>query len=95
MANHRIARAAPRLRDRAVRKRGVHASGAGHPGPARRRSKTSLRLLSLDLLYAHRPDADVLLCCLDNGLTRAEYDWFMAGEPPGYQIMGNDYYGKK
>ena len=30
----------------------------------------------------------------DNGLTRQEYDWFMAGEPPGYQIMGNDYYGR-
>lgn len=54
----------------------------------------SLRLLSLDLLYAHRPDSDVMLYCLDNGLTREEYDWFMAGEPPGYQVMGNDYYGK-
>ena len=27
-------------------------------------------------------------------MTRAEYDWFMKGEPPGYQIMGNDYYGR-
>ena len=31
---------------------------------------------------------------MDNGLTRAQYDWFMAGKPPGYQIMGNDYYGR-
>ncbi|MBA2700427.1 MAG: glycoside hydrolase family 1 protein, partial [Chloroflexi bacterium] len=31
---------------------------------------------------------------LDNGMTRPEYDWFMAGEPPGYQVMGNDYYGR-
>jgi beta-glucosidase/6-phospho-beta-glucosidase/beta-galactosidase len=53
-----------------------------------------LRFLSLDLLYAHAPDADVGMYLLDNGLTREEYDWFMAGEPPGYQVMGNDYYGR-
>ena len=53
-----------------------------------------LRFLSLDLLYAHPPDADVCMYLLDNGLTREEYDWFMAGEPPGYQVMGNDYYGR-
>jgi len=52
------------------------------------------RLLALDLLYAHLPDADVLMYALDNGLTREEYDWFMVGEPPGYQVMGNDYYGR-
>lgn len=53
-----------------------------------------LRFLSLDLLYAHQPDADIMLYLLDNGLTRQEYTWFMAGEPPGYQVMGNDYYGR-
>jgi beta-glucosidase/6-phospho-beta-glucosidase/beta-galactosidase len=53
-----------------------------------------LRFLSLDLLYAHPPDADVGMFLMDNGLTRAEYAWFMAGEPPGYQVMGNDYYGR-
>ena len=53
-----------------------------------------LRFLSLDLLYANPPDADVFIYFSDNGLTRREYDWFMKGEPPGYQIMGNDYYGK-
>ena len=52
------------------------------------------RFISLDLLYARPPDADVMLYLQDNGLTREEYDWFMAGEPPGYQIMGNDYYGR-
>jgi len=52
------------------------------------------RLLSLDLLYAYPPDADIFMYMMDNGLTREEYDWFMAGEPPGYQIMGNDYYGR-
>lgn len=53
-----------------------------------------LRFLSLDLLYGLPPDAEVCMYLLDNGLTRAEYDWFMVGEPPGYQVMGNDYYGR-
>ena len=53
-----------------------------------------MRFLSLDLLYAHPPDADMYAYLLDNGMTRAEYDWFMVGEPPGYQVMGNDYYGR-
>lgn len=53
-----------------------------------------LRLISFDLLYAHPPDADVYTYLMDHGLTREEYKWFMAGEPPGYQIMGNDYYGR-
>ena len=53
-----------------------------------------LRFLSLDLLYANPPDADICLYMMDNGLTRDEYNWFMKGEPPGYQIMGNDYYGR-
>ena len=52
------------------------------------------KFLSLDLLYAHPPDADVLLWALDNGLTREEYGWFMAGDPPGYQVLGIDYYGR-
>ena len=58
------------------------------------RLTNKLRFLSLDLLYAHTIDAEVLLYCLDNGMTRDELKWFMAGEPPGYQIMGNDYYGR-
>ena len=29
-----------------------------------------------------------------SGLTTKEYDWFMAGEPPGHQVMGSDYYGR-
>lgn len=52
------------------------------------------RFISLDLLYAHHPDGDIAQYLADNGLTREEYNWFMAGEPPGYQIMGNDYYGR-
>lgn len=53
-----------------------------------------LRFLSLDLLYAHHPDGEVYNYLLDNGMSREEYNWFMAGEPPGYQVMGNDYYGR-
>ena len=56
--------------------------------------QNKLNFLPLDLNYGHQPDADVLLYLMDNGLTRKEYDWFMAGEPPGHQIMGNDYYGR-
>ena len=52
------------------------------------------RLISFDLLYAYPPDADIAHYLMDNGLTREEYDWFMVGEPPGYQVMGNDYYGQ-
>ena len=58
------------------------------------RLNNKLRFLSLDLLYGHPPDAEVSMYLMDNGLTREEYDWFMAGEPPGYQVMGNDYYGR-
>ena len=52
------------------------------------------RFLALDLLYANSPSATMCMYLLDNGMTREEYDWFMTGEPPGYQIMGNDYYGR-
>ncbi len=52
------------------------------------------RLISLDLLYAHPPDLDIYTYLMDNGMSREEFEWFMAGEPPGYQVMGNDYYGR-
>lgn len=53
-----------------------------------------LGFLALDLLYAHPPDADVFTYLLDNGVTRTEYDWFMRGESPGFQVLGIDYYGR-
>jgi beta-glucosidase/6-phospho-beta-glucosidase/beta-galactosidase len=56
--------------------------------------QNDLRFLALDLLYARPPDSNVTFYMLDNGLTREEYDWFLAGKPPGYQVMGNDYYGR-
>jgi beta-glucosidase/6-phospho-beta-glucosidase/beta-galactosidase len=62
--------------------------------PAEALLDNELRFLSLDLLYANPPSTTVGMYMMDNGLTRAEYAWFMAGKPPGYQIMGNDYYGR-
>jgi beta-glucosidase/6-phospho-beta-glucosidase/beta-galactosidase len=56
--------------------------------------ENKLRFASLDLLYARHPEGEVVNYLYDNGMTRKEYDWFMAGEPPGYQVMGNDYYGR-
>ncbi len=61
---------------------------------ARLRLQNDLRFVALDLLYAHAPDASVVLYLFDNGLTREEYDWFLAGKPPGFQVLGNDYYGR-
>lgn len=93
LANHQIARLRP---DCVI----VQSESAEyiHNACASRSRKTllenKLRFLSLDLLYAHPPDADVYRYLMDNGMTREEYDWFMAGEPPGYQVMGNDYYGR-
>jgi beta-glucosidase/6-phospho-beta-glucosidase/beta-galactosidase len=56
--------------------------------------RDKVMFLALDLLYGHCPDADVLVYAFDNGLTRDEYDWFMRGEPPGFQVLGLDYYGR-
>ncbi|WP_229670795.1 family 1 glycosylhydrolase [Deinococcus aquiradiocola] len=50
--------------------------------------------LSLDLLYAHVPDVDTYRHARTHGLSENEYQWFMAGEPPGHQIIGSDYYGR-
>ena len=56
--------------------------------------QNKLQFASLYLLYGKHPEGEVLNYLYDNGMTRREYDRFMAGEPPGYQIMGNDYYGR-
>jgi beta-glucosidase/6-phospho-beta-glucosidase/beta-galactosidase len=55
--------------------------------------RNKLIFLSLDLLYSKAPDADVLMFCQDNGMSREEFMWFMRTAPAGFQIMGNDYYG--
>ncbi len=93
LATHRIARRRP---DCVI----VQSESAEYTHEARAEPSRDVtlrnkqRFIPLDLLYAHVPDADVCLYLMDNGLTRAEYDWFMRGEPPGYQVMGNDYYGR-
>jgi len=53
-----------------------------------------IRFLALDLLHSYPPDADVCMYLMDNGLTRKELEWFMSDEALGYQVMGNDYYGR-
>lgn len=53
-----------------------------------------LRYLSLDLLYGRQPEAVLYQFLMDNGMSREEFDWFMDSEPAGYQVMGNDYYGR-
>jgi beta-glucosidase/6-phospho-beta-glucosidase/beta-galactosidase len=53
-----------------------------------------LSYVSFDLLYGKQPEAPVYRYLRDNGMTEAEFDWFMQSEPAGHQIMGNDYYGR-
>ena len=93
LGNHAIARARPDcVIVQSESAEYIHEATASPSEEVTRQNK--LRFLSLDLLYAHPPDSDVCLFMMDNGLRREEYDWFMKGEPPGYQIMGNDYYGR-
>jgi len=58
------------------------------------RLHNKLSYLSLDLLYAKLPDAEVYRHVRDHGMTDAEFQWFMSCEPPGHHIIGNDYYGR-
>lgn len=50
------------------------------------------RFLSLDLSYGHQPTVEIYNYLLDNGMTRAEYEWFIDHEVRTRCIMGNDYY---
>lgn len=52
------------------------------------------RFLALDLLFAHESCPEMTAYLAENGLTQAERDWFMQGEPAGQQILGADYYGR-
>jgi beta-glucosidase/6-phospho-beta-glucosidase/beta-galactosidase len=60
----------------------------------RARWENELRFLSLDLLFSHRPAADVVSYLLDNGMTRREFDWFMSHRLAARIVMGNDYYDR-
>jgi beta-glucosidase len=52
----------------------------------------SKRFLSLDLNYGKRVDSSMFEFLLDNGMSRAEYEFFMAKNLRHYCVMGNDYY---
>ncbi len=52
------------------------------------------RFLSLDLLYARPFDAETRAYAFDNGLSPAEYAWFMRTPRAGHQVLGIDYYGR-
>jgi len=52
----------------------------------------SKRFLSLDLNYGQRVDSEMYEYLLDNGMTRAEYHFFLENRLKQHCIMGNDYY---
>jgi len=50
------------------------------------------RFLPLDLLYGHAVSEGMRRWLRDHGMPDAEYDWFMARQPPRRTILGVDYY---
>ena len=50
------------------------------------------RFLSLDLNYGLRVNSEMYEFLLDNGMTRAEYHFFLENQRKHHCIMGNDYY---
>ncbi|MFN0193266.1 MAG: family 1 glycosylhydrolase [Aestuariivirga sp.] len=50
------------------------------------------RFLSLDLNYGRRVNSDVYEYLMDNGMTRAEYHFFLNNSLKRHCILGNDYY---
>lgn len=50
------------------------------------------RFLSFDLLYSHPPAGDMVSYLFDNGMTRAEYNYFMTHGLGDVMVMGNDFY---
>jgi len=52
----------------------------------------SRRFLSLDLNYGRRVDSEMYEFLLDNGMTRAEYHFFLERKLKQHCLMGNDYY---
>ena len=67
-----------------------HAENPAAIGPAE--VLNSLRFLSLDLNFGRRVGSEMYQYLTDNGMTRAEYDWFMHMPLKQHCIMGNDYY---
>ncbi|MBF9222831.1 family 1 glycosylhydrolase [Hymenobacter ruricola] len=50
------------------------------------------RFLSLDLNYGKRVNSSMYEFLMDNGMTRAEYHFFLENKMKRHCIMGNDYY---
>ena len=50
------------------------------------------RFLSLDLNYGCRVNSEMYEFLMDNGMTRAEYHFFLENHVKHHCIMGNDYY---
>jgi len=50
------------------------------------------RFLTLDLNYSFQVASNMYNYLMDNGMTRAEYEWFMTHHSKKHCIMGNDYY---
>ncbi|MBV8092786.1 MAG: glycoside hydrolase family 1 protein [Acetobacteraceae bacterium] len=57
---------------------------------ARRRAEESM--IAFDLTFGRPPDASTLLYLMENGLSRQEFEWFMAQRVRRHCIMGLDYY---
>lgn len=67
-----------------------HADSPEAIGPAE--TLNAMRFLALDLIYGHRVDSDMYEYLLDNGMTRAEYTWFMETRLGRHCVLGTDYY---
>lgn len=50
------------------------------------------RFLTLDLNYSFQVASSIYNYLIDNGMTRAEYEWFMSHRTKKHCVMGNDYY---
>jgi beta-glucosidase/6-phospho-beta-glucosidase/beta-galactosidase len=54
--------------------------------------RNARRFLSLDLNYGRRVESEMYEYLLDNGMTRADYHFFLDNNLRHHCIMGNDYY---
>jgi beta-glucosidase len=67
-----------------------HADSPAAIGPAE--VMNARRFLSLDLNYGRRVDSEMYEYLMDNGMTQAEYHWFLTHRLKQHCILGNDYY---
>ena len=67
-----------------------HAAAPGAIGRAE--TFNEQRFVSLDLNYGHRVNSDMYEFLLGNGMTKAEYDWFLTHRLGRHCVMGTDYY---